>query len=62
MWKKVLSNGFGVPSAYVLPLCIVIGMDTDACQLVLCGVPVFFKLPGSKSADLGGRTESEQQY
>lgn len=26
--------------------------------LVLCGVPVFFKLPGSKSADLGGRTES----
>jgi len=37
-------------------------MGADSHQLVLCGVPVFFKLPGSKSADLGGRTESEQRY
>ncbi|KXN81130.1 ATP-binding cassette sub-family D member 2 [Leucoagaricus sp. SymC.cos] len=26
-------------------------------QLVLCGIPVFFRLPGTKSVDLGGRTE-----
>lgn len=25
--------------------------------LVLCGIPVFFKLPGTKPVDLGGRTE-----
>jgi len=37
-------------------------MDANSRQLVLCGVPVFFNLPGSKSADLGGRTEGEQQY
>lgn len=26
--------------------------------LVVCAIPVFFKLPGSSSVDLGGRTES----
>ena len=26
--------------------------------LVVCAIPVFFKLPGISSVDLGGRTES----
>ncbi|KAI9311286.1 ABC transporter transmembrane region 2-domain-containing protein [Dichotomocladium elegans] len=28
-----------------------------ACGLVLCSVPVFFKVPGLTTADIGGRTE-----
>lgn len=26
-------------------------------QLVLCAIPAFFKVPGTESSDLGGRTE-----
>ena len=28
--------------------------------LVICSVPVFFKLPGTEHLDLGGRTEGER--
>jgi len=49
---KWLWGSFGVCA----PICLFRAI-LNASQLVLCAIPVFFKIPGVEGVDLGSRTE-----
>jgi len=56
-WRKGSLSGFGEASEYIYLPSIWRELYSKVPQLVLCAIPVFFKIPGVGGTDLGGRTE-----
>ncbi len=50
---KWLWGGFGVSHLYLSKILA----KPINFQMIICGIPIFIKLPGISNVDLGGRTE-----
>ena len=60
---KWLWGSFGVSrTKLLLSPRIRLAEPPDFCQLVICAIPVFFKIPGVHAVDLGSRTEGSNFY
>ena len=56
--RRGRSSGFGEVLAYVDLHSDELSF-TSSLQLVICAIPVFFKIPGAEHFDLGSRTEGD---
>ena len=57
--RRVSSNGYGEALGYACDSVLPSFSISSFQQLVLCAIPVFFKIPGVEAIDLGGRTEGD---